>query len=93
MVWIIWEFRNKVVFNGKDAHFSMALDAVRFRIAWWFKHFGNGLADDIAILLLDIKDKCIDRKTAKVIKQNLWSPPMGEDLLFNVDGSVRGSPG
>ncbi|KAK3189625.1 hypothetical protein Dsin_029186, partial [Dipteronia sinensis] len=93
MVWTIWEFRNNVVFGGKDANSSMAQDSVRFRVAWWFKNFGCGSKEDITILLLDIKNRCVDKYQTKVNRFYKWSPPLGNDLVFNVEGSARGNQG
>ncbi|KAK2633605.1 hypothetical protein Ddye_032602 [Dipteronia dyeriana] len=42
LCWTIWEFRNSVVFGGKNAVLPLALDSVRFRVAWWFKNFRAG---------------------------------------------------
>ena len=91
--WTIWENRNGVVFGGKEAVISMALDSIIFRVACWFKSFGAGSADDLTILMLDVAERCIDSHNSKRKLQYSWSPPLDHDLLFNVDGSSFGNPG
>ncbi|KAI9185392.1 hypothetical protein LWI28_006777 [Acer negundo] len=54
--------------------------------------FGVGSSEDLT-LLLDIEGRCVDRQPTKVIRPCSWSPPMDNDLIFNIDGSARGSPG
>ena len=51
LIWIIWEFRNNVVFNGRSICASTAIDSVKFRVVWWFKNFGLGSKEDITVLL------------------------------------------
>ena len=51
-----------MVFGGKDANLSLALDSVKFRVAFWFKYFGDGSKEDLTILLLNVGDRCIDSK-------------------------------
>ena len=38
-------------------------------------------------------ERCVDRSTVKVVKPCVWSPPLNDNLFFNVDGSARGCPG
>ncbi|KAK3199424.1 hypothetical protein Dsin_022839 [Dipteronia sinensis] len=42
IVWSIWEARNVVVFKGIPADVNYFTDLIKFRIAWWFKHYGKG---------------------------------------------------
>ncbi|KAK2652020.1 hypothetical protein Ddye_011876 [Dipteronia dyeriana] len=91
--WTIWENRNVVVFVGKEANFSMALDMIKFRMAWWFKNCGVGSNENLTILLLDLEIRCVDENGHKIKVFRLWSPPIDHDLVFNVDGSSRGNPG
>ena len=35
----------------------------------------------------------VDRANLKGNSSNVWIPPSGEDLFFNIDGSAKGSPG
>ncbi|KAK3218921.1 hypothetical protein Dsin_012891 [Dipteronia sinensis] len=93
LTWTIWESRNSVVFRGKAASLFNAVDSVRFRIVWWFKNFGRGFKDDITLLLLDVKERCVDSKPDKVTTKSVWAPPLIDDLTFNVDGSTIGNPG
>ena len=34
VAWTIWEYQNKVVFQGLEANVSMALDLIKFRVVW-----------------------------------------------------------
>ncbi|KAK3225856.1 hypothetical protein Dsin_005718 [Dipteronia sinensis] len=72
---------------------SQGLDGKLEWIVWWFKNFGCGSKEDITLLLLDVKERCIDSKLNKVNTNSVWSPPLNDDLTFNVDGSVFGNPG
>ena len=45
------------------------------------------------MLLLDIKERYVDRSTVKVVKPCVWSPSLDDDLFFNIDGSARGCLG
>ncbi|KAK2659387.1 hypothetical protein Ddye_005920 [Dipteronia dyeriana] len=93
IVWTIWEAHNNEVFKDKAANLSVSLDSVKFRVTWWFKNFSSGSDVAVTLLMLDLKERCIDKTTVKVPSSIVWSPPVDEDLLFNVDGSTRGSPG
>ncbi|KAK2637743.1 hypothetical protein Ddye_025538 [Dipteronia dyeriana] len=66
---------------------------VKFRVTWWYKHFGKGVTDPISLLLLDVTGKFVDLDRIKNPKMGNWIPPESETLMFNVDGSARGSPG
>ena len=91
VVWTIWECRNDVVFRGTKADFCLALDSIKFRVALWFKNHGCGSEIDLTLLMLDLKDRCVEKLPFKVKKVSAWSPPKDNDLVFNVDGSARGS--
>lgn len=93
VVWSIWECRNSVVFQGSTADESLVLDTIKFRVALWFKNYGLGSESDLTLLLLDLKDRCVDSVKIKIKKSVAWIPPLGNDLYFNVDGSSRGNPG
>ena len=93
VIWSIWEARNKAEFQGLEANVSVALDMVKFRLAWWFKNFGRGSKDDVTLLLLDVEGRCVDNVSERTIKACLWSPSPAIDFSFNVDGSVIGSQG
>ncbi|KAK3221456.1 hypothetical protein Dsin_008481 [Dipteronia sinensis] len=70
-----------------------ASNMVRFRVAWWFKTYGNGSGDPITLIRLDIAERCKDPDKVKIKKLGEWIPPLHDVLKFNVDGSARGSPG
>ncbi|KAK2648318.1 hypothetical protein Ddye_015807 [Dipteronia dyeriana] len=91
--WTIWENQNAVVFDGKEASFSMAIDSVKFRLALWFKNCGAGSNEDLTILLLDVKRWCVDKIRSKSKVLRPWSHPNDHDIVFNVDESSRGNPG
>ncbi|KAK2662363.1 hypothetical protein Ddye_000937 [Dipteronia dyeriana] len=38
-------------------------------------------------------ERCVDKENFSVVKHNEWTPPIGNALFFNVDGSARGCPG
>ncbi|KAK0581717.1 hypothetical protein LWI29_017097 [Acer saccharum] len=65
------------------------MDMVRFRVMWWFKNLGKGLEDSVTILLLNIAERCVDRKRVKLPSNKKWIPPDSESLKFKVDGAVR----
>ena len=58
VVWTIWEFCNKVVFQGMDTNVPMTLDSIKSRVVWWFKYFRCGSSEDITMLLLDVEGRC-----------------------------------
>ncbi|KAK2648437.1 hypothetical protein Ddye_015926 [Dipteronia dyeriana] len=81
--------RSCAVFNGKDFDVMLALDSKKYKVVWWFKNFGRCSNEDITILLLDIAGRCVDRKPVKIPKIGSWFPLGGNDLFFNMDGSVK----
>ncbi|KAK3207121.1 hypothetical protein Dsin_021167 [Dipteronia sinensis] len=66
---------------------------VRFRVGWWFKHFGGGSSVPITLILLNIVECCSEASQKKFSRPEKWIPPATNYLTLNVDGSVRGSPG
>ncbi|KAK2647643.1 hypothetical protein Ddye_015132 [Dipteronia dyeriana] len=90
LCWMIWEYRNAVVFRGKQAILSLVLNSVKFRVVLWFKNCGASCKKDLAILLLDVKGRFVDRQLSKVKVTDVLCPPMYHDLVFNVDGSAKG---
>ncbi|KAK2655689.1 hypothetical protein Ddye_008741 [Dipteronia dyeriana] len=93
IAWTIWKTRNGKVFRLEATSRAKAIDKVKFRVAWWFKNCGKGSNDMISILILDIARRCLDSGISKASKFKEWIPPIQEVLKFNIDGSVRGSPG
>ena len=93
MAWTIWESRNEKVFKETTISVVQAADMVKFRVGWWFKHISKGSNDPITLILLSIAERCKVVKNAKRPKVKVWIPPVSETLMFNVDGSVRGSLG
>ncbi|KAK2638181.1 hypothetical protein Ddye_025976 [Dipteronia dyeriana] len=93
IVWTIWEFRNRLVFEGKEPCMVKAGDLIKFRIVWWFKNLGKGSRDSIQSLLLNFKHLCIEFKKTKKSCILDWLPPSGDNQKFNVDDSVFGKPG
>ena len=69
-----------------------SIDLVKFRVVWWFKNLGKGSSDPVTLLLEDIRDRCVDSIDSKVPRPVGWDPPPANVLMFNVDGSARGSP-
>ncbi|KAK3231552.1 hypothetical protein Dsin_003433 [Dipteronia sinensis] len=93
IVWTIWEYRNQLVFEGKEPIFQQATDLVKFRVVWWFKYLGRGSNDPVDTFLRNLPDLCVEHKKVKVNKIVDWIPPLPDNLKFNVDGSSRGKPG
>ena len=93
ITWTIWECRNQLDFEEKKVEVRQAADLVKFRIVWWFKHIGKGSNEAVELMLLNLKDLCVDQKKSKVSKIVDWIPPDLGYLKFNVDGSAKGKPG
>ena len=62
---------------------------VNFRVAWWFKKLGRGSSDSISVIMLNLKDRCVEMYVLKVPKFKVWCPPNPDSLKFNVDGSTK----
>ena len=94
VVWSVWEVRNNLVFKEVQPDFCCVVDSVRFRIGWWFKHLGRGSSNPITLILLNIVDRCSEEpKKKRAVNFQNWKPPANSNLLFFVDGSVRGVHG
>ncbi|KAK3226986.1 hypothetical protein Dsin_006848 [Dipteronia sinensis] len=65
VVWTTWETRNHLIFKGSKADSNQAIDMVKCRIVWWFKHIGRGSSETITSMLNNIKDVCIQSKPKK----------------------------
>ncbi|KAK2639075.1 hypothetical protein Ddye_026870 [Dipteronia dyeriana] len=93
VVWTIWEVRNQIIFEDKRTSLEVAQETVRFRIAWWFKFLDKGVVDSVTVLMLNLKDACVESRRVKksVIKDCV--PHLMNTFKFNVDGSVSGSSG
>ena len=81
------------MFKDKEADLGWAIDSVRFRMASWFKYFGRGSDEDLTVLLLDISGRCTDRVAKMNSATIVWTPPIGDNLFFNVDSSALGCSG
>ncbi|KAK3225986.1 hypothetical protein Dsin_005848 [Dipteronia sinensis] len=44
-------------------------------------------------MVLNIKESCVNLVKSKKSNLDRWSPPVGDHLKFNVDGSTKGKPG
>ncbi|KAK2651351.1 hypothetical protein Ddye_011207 [Dipteronia dyeriana] len=93
LVWYIWEERNQMIFKDILVDSVRMEDMVRFRVGWWFKHFGGGSLDPITLILWNIVDRCSEASKRSFSNLQKWIPPTTNFLKFNVDGSVRISPG
>ncbi|KAK3222181.1 hypothetical protein Dsin_009206 [Dipteronia sinensis] len=91
--WTIWEARNHTIFRSGAVSVPQAVDTVKFRVVWWYKYHGVGSKLQISTMLLNIKESCTDSKPMKRRDANVWIPPIGLGLKFNVDGSAKGNPG
>ncbi|KAK2652018.1 hypothetical protein Ddye_011874 [Dipteronia dyeriana] len=68
------------------------LYTIKFRVAFWFKNFGCGSKVDLALLVLDIKERCVDSRKAKEKRSNVGFVLSVPTWYFYVDGSSRGNP-
>ncbi|KAK2647272.1 hypothetical protein Ddye_022467 [Dipteronia dyeriana] len=93
IVWTIWESRNEVVFHGLVASHQKALNTIKFCVALWFKNFGCGSDVDLTLLMLDVKERCVDSNSTKVIRSKTKVISHASKFCFYVDGSSRGNPG
>ncbi|KAK3226757.1 hypothetical protein Dsin_006619 [Dipteronia sinensis] len=62
-------------------------------VVWWYKHFGTNVSDSISVLMLNVKEFCVETKRVKKSLIKDCIPPLMGTFKFNVDGSARGSPG
>ena len=92
-MWTLWEVRNELVFKDIQQDVTRAVDLVKFRLGWWFKHFGKGSDVPITHILLNIVECCSGKPKRDLLRKEAWSPPMVNALFFNVDGSVLNPPG
>ncbi|KAK2640843.1 hypothetical protein Ddye_022606 [Dipteronia dyeriana] len=93
VVWSIWEARNQLIFKDIPVDSVRMEDMVRFRVGWWFKHFGGGSLDPLTLILLNIVDRCSEISKKSFFNLQKWISPATNLLKFNVDGSVRSSLG
>ena len=61
IVWSLWECRNENIFKGAASNFDKVLDSIKFRVALWFKFFGCGSEVDLSLLVLDVRERCVDK--------------------------------
>ncbi|KAK3219671.1 hypothetical protein Dsin_013641 [Dipteronia sinensis] len=74
IVWSIWECRNSKIFNDKEAIVQQTVDIIKFRLVWWFKYFGKGTKDHISLMLLNVKDCCVNNIATKRTNSDFWTP-------------------
>ena len=82
-----------MVFEDKKTEVNQVADLVKFRVVWWFKHFGKGSHESVDVLLLNLKELCVDNKRRKFSAIADWHPPEFGSYKFNVDCSSKGKPG
>ncbi|KAK3219066.1 hypothetical protein Dsin_013036 [Dipteronia sinensis] len=87
------KIENQVIFKDTEMGISQAVDMVKFRVAWWFKHHGSGTSDLITSLLLNINDRCSISKPTKAFTVDDRPPSVIGALKFNVDGDANGIHG
>ncbi|KAK2646450.1 hypothetical protein Ddye_021645 [Dipteronia dyeriana] len=93
IVWTIWESRNDMIFHGISVNLGKALDTIKFRVALWFKNYGAGAEADLTLLMLDLKERCVDFWKVKKSRIKVMALLSRLQLYFHVDGSSRGNPG
>ena len=64
-----------MVFQNKMQDLDQCEDMVKFRVAWWFKHYGRGSKEPLTLMLLIIKDRCCEVKRIKKTKLENWITP------------------
>ncbi|KAK2654997.1 hypothetical protein Ddye_008049 [Dipteronia dyeriana] len=92
-IWTLWEMRNEVVFRGKNISVFQVVDMVKFKMVWWFKHFGSGSKDSVDIFLLNLTERCVDSRKRKDQIAEAWIPLIGNVLKYYVDSSALGNLG
>ena len=48
-VWTIWDSMNQMIFRNFDQGVYQAIDMIKFRVVWWFKHHAEGYADSVTV--------------------------------------------
>ncbi|KAK2659844.1 hypothetical protein Ddye_006377 [Dipteronia dyeriana] len=66
-----------------------ASDTVKFCVALWFKNHGSSYDMDLTLLILDLKDRCVDSCSAKKFKGKVWNLLPYSNFSFFVDGSSK----
>ncbi|KAK2651364.1 hypothetical protein Ddye_011220 [Dipteronia dyeriana] len=74
----------------REVEMAKVVDIIKFRVVWWFKYLGCGSQDPVTVLMLNMKDCCVDICSRKHTQAEVWSPPSIGVLKFNVDASARG---
>ncbi|KAK2639301.1 hypothetical protein Ddye_027096 [Dipteronia dyeriana] len=75
------------------ASICSTLDMIKFPVALWFKHYDVGSDIDLTLLILGLRDRCVDFKLGKLTMCSGWKPLSDVDLSFFVDGFTMGNPG
>ncbi|KAK3195718.1 hypothetical protein Dsin_027028 [Dipteronia sinensis] len=60
VVWSLWEARNNRIFKNSKVLIHQVVDMVRFMLVWWFKHCGKWSKDQVSLMLLNVKDRCVN---------------------------------
>ncbi|KAK3228933.1 hypothetical protein Dsin_000814 [Dipteronia sinensis] len=81
-----------MIFEDAEVDVGEAVDMIKFRTTWWFKHLGRGSTDSISALLLNLKDLCVNAPTFKKPCLEGWTRPSSNGVKFNVDGLAREKP-
>ncbi|KAK2633910.1 hypothetical protein Ddye_028702 [Dipteronia dyeriana] len=82
-----------MIFRGISANLGKTFDIIKFRVALWFKNYGVGAETDLSLLMLGLKERCVDFGKAKKSKIKVMASLSGSQLYFHVNGSSRGKPG
>ena len=93
VVWTIWETRNLVVFQGKEANLVRVWILLNSVLLGGLSITKKGSKEDLTTIWLDISKRCIDKVKLKSSSCSIWIPPPDDELIFNIDNSARGSPG
>ncbi|EOX95147.1 Uncharacterized protein TCM_004701 [Theobroma cacao] len=93
IVWSIWLYKNKMVFDGLTWDACKVLEIIKIRMAWWVKSkWPQDNLDTLKIVRFSLL-VAIPTKRDKVKVQVQWKIPPNGWLKFNTDGAARGYPG
>ncbi|KAK3229474.1 hypothetical protein Dsin_001355 [Dipteronia sinensis] len=70
----VWESRNFRLFKDMAVSIVNALDLVKFRVGWWYKHHEHGSVEPISSILLNIRDLYVDKRKYKPHQKGVWFP-------------------
>ena len=91
--WIIWLWRNGVVFENKVLEANSLFFMIKSRLAWWCWAKWPNASKSVDEILLNPSSLVSPKKHSKVKCSFQWEAPATNWWKFNVDASVLGKPG